>query len=87
MLPSIGSSLRSCRHSIEIEIEGKSFASFGSDFAHFLLDGGRRKNRLINKSRLIHSRRDNVSNVNQALVEYAPRLMVAHLLEARKDGT
>jgi Zn-dependent M28 family amino/carboxypeptidase len=64
-----------------IEVKGKTFPYPGSDFGHFLLDAGVKTNWLISQSRLIHSKRDNLDNVNQALVQDALTLVVGYLLE------
>jgi len=77
--------LVSIAKALGIEVKGKSFPYPGSDFGHFMLGGGCRTNWLINGSRMIHSRRDNLSNVNQALVNDALNLLVAYLL--REGGT
>jgi putative aminopeptidase FrvX len=67
-----------------IEIKGKNFPYPGSDFGHFLLDGECATNWLISQSHLIHSKRDNLGNVNEELVNDALKLMVAYLLQ--RDG-
>ena len=70
--------------SFDIEIEGKNFPYPGSDFAPFLLDGECPTNWFISQSHLIHSGRDNLSNVNEALVNDALKLMVAYLLQVEE---
>jgi len=71
--------IASIAESLEIEIKGKKFPYPGSDFGHFLLDGEHTTNWLINKSRMIHSKKDRLGNVNQDLVNDALKLMVAYL--------
>lgn len=71
--------IASIAESLEIEIKGKKFPYPGSDFGHFMIGGGCTTNWLINKSRVIHSRKDRLGNVNQDLVNDALRLVVAYL--------
>ena len=72
--------IASIAQALDIEIKGKHFPYPGSDFGQFMLDGGCTTNWLINRSRMIHSRRDNLGNVNPALVNDALKLVVAYLL-------
>ena len=71
--------IASIAESLDIEIKGKRFPYPGSDFGHFLLDGEHTTNWLINKSRVIHSKKDRLGHVNQDLVDDALKLMVAYL--------
>jgi hypothetical protein len=71
---------------LDIQIKGKTFPYPGSDFGHFLLDGGCTTNWLINGSRMIHSKRDKLDNVNQDLVRGALQLMVAYLSRIRRKS-
>jgi hypothetical protein len=66
-------------NALDIQIKGKIFPYPGSDFGHFLLDGGCTTSWLINGSRVIHSRRDNLSKVNEELVNDALKLVVGYL--------
>jgi putative aminopeptidase FrvX len=70
---------------LDIEIKGKTFPYPGSDFGHFLLDAGCTTNWLINRSRIIHSKQDNLSNLNPKLVQDALKLMVAYLSSRPAD--
>jgi hypothetical protein len=72
---------------LEIELKGKRFPYPGSDFGHFFLDAGCTANWLISGSRLIHSKRDNLDNLNQDLVRDALKLMVAYLPRLAQEQT
>jgi hypothetical protein len=71
---------------LDIKIKGKTFPYPGSDFGHFLLDGGCTTNWLINGSRMIHSKRDRLDNVDQELVNDALKLMVAYWLREQETA-
>jgi len=81
MNPGFNEQIASIARRLEIEIKGKTYPYPGSDFGHFMLDGGCKTNWLISGSRLIHSKTDNLDNVNETLVKDALKLMVAYLLE------
>ncbi len=63
---------------LDIDLKGSNFMYPGSDFAHWLYDG-HRTNWLINGSKMIHSKNDNMTNVNKTLVLDAMKLLVAYL--------
>jgi hypothetical protein len=75
--------LASVAEALEIKIEGKPFPYPGSDFGAFLIDGGCQTNWLINKSKLIHSKKDNYDNLNQDLVVDALKLLVGLFLVSK----
>ena len=85
MDPAFNTQIESIARAFDIEIKGKSFPYPGSDFGHFLLDGGCTTNWLISQSRLIHSKLDNLSNVSEELVIDALKLMVAYLLRGEVE--
>jgi hypothetical protein len=82
MDPAFNEQIASIAQGFDIEIECKNFPYPGSDFAPFLLEGGCATNWFINRSRLIHSKNDKLSNVNEALVNDALKIMVAYLLQS-----
>jgi hypothetical protein len=84
MDPTFNTEIASIAKRLEIEIKGKNFPYPGSDFGHFMLDGGCTTNWLSNGSRVIHSKRDNLSNVDETLVKDALKCLVAYLLELEK---
>ncbi|NIM93410.1 MAG: M28 family peptidase [Anaerolineales bacterium] len=73
--------IASIAQTLDIETKGINFPYPGSDFGHFLLDGECTTNWFTNGSHLIHSKQDNLSNVNEALVKDALKLVVAHFLQ------
>lgn len=84
MEPGFNEQIDSIAKTLDIKIEGKNFPYPGSDFAPFMLDGGCSANWLINRSRLIHSKHDQLGNVDESLVKDALKLMVAYLLQKRE---
>ena len=83
MDPAFNEQIVSLAQALDIKIKGRNFPYPGSDFGHFL-DGGCRANWFINRSCLIHSKRDTLRNVNQELVNDALKLMVAYLLQEKR---
>ena len=81
MDPGFNEQMESIAQDLDIEIKGKNFPYPGSDFGHFLLDGDCKTNWLINDSKKIHSKHDNLSNLKETLVIDALKLMVGWLLE------
>jgi hypothetical protein len=81
MDPTFNAEIASIARVLDIEIKGENFPYPGSDFGHFMLDGNCTTNWLINGSHLIHSKHDNLSNVNEPLVKDALKLMIAYLLQ------
>ncbi|MHA2388248.1 MAG: M28 family metallopeptidase [Candidatus Hodarchaeales archaeon] len=64
---------------LEIEVKGSNFMYPGSDFAHWLY-AGYKTNWIINGSRFIHSKNDNMENLDESLVKDALRLLMAYLV-------
>jgi uncharacterized membrane protein len=85
MDPMFNEQIESIAQSFDIKIKGKSFPYPGSDFGHFFLDGECTTNWIINGSKLIHSKRDNLSILNEELVNGALKLMVAWLLQVKEN--
>lgn len=79
MNPEVNAQLIAVAEALGIKLKGRSFPYPGSDFAHFLLHGGCQANWLINSSKMIHSNKDHLGNVNETLVVDALRLMVGWL--------
>lgn len=75
--------LRSVARHLGIDIKGTNFPYPGSDFAPWLFDGFK-VNWLINKSDVIHSRKDKLENVNETLVNDALKLVVGYLIALSK---
>ncbi len=65
---------------LNIEIKGINFIYPGSDFAHWLFDGYK-TNWFINNSKFIHSKHDNLNNLNEKLVNNALRIIIGYLIE------
>jgi len=80
MDPTFNDTIASIAESLEIEIKGKTFPYPGSDFAPFMIEGGCKTNWLINQSKWIHSKNDNLENLNQGLVNDALKILVGYLL-------
>ena len=78
--------IASIAEQLDIEVKGKNFPYPGSDFGHFMLDGECRTNWFISQSDLIHSKRDTLDNVQEALVQDALKLLVAYLTEVGGPG-
>ena len=65
---------------LEVEIKGTNFLYPGSDFAHWLFDG-HKVNWFINGSNVIHSKHDNLTNLNEELVSDAIKVIIGYLVE------
>ncbi len=77
MNPEFNTCIASIAKELDIELKGASFFYPGSDFAHWLYDG-HPTNWLINGSKLIHSRHDNLANLNKPLVIDALKILIAY---------
>ncbi|MHA1799082.1 MAG: MFS transporter [Candidatus Helarchaeota archaeon] len=80
MDPEFNSQVYSIAKKMDIKMKGEIFLYPGSDFAHWLLNGYK-SNWLINSSKVIHSKNDNLENLNEDLVTDALKVIVGYLIE------
>ena len=72
------SKIKKIAEQLEVEIKGSNFLYPGSDFAHWLFDG-QKVNWFINESKVIHSKHDNLTNLNEELVTDAIKVIIGYL--------
>jgi hypothetical protein len=65
-------------HNLGIEVKGTNFMYSGSDFAHWFFDGYK-TNWFISGSSLIHSKNDNLANIDSNLVNDTLKLILEYL--------
>lgn len=79
MNPTFNSQITVIAEKLEIDIKGSNFLYPGSDFAHWLFDGYK-TNWLINSSKFIHTKYDNLDNLHEEMVLNALKLLIGYLL-------
>ena len=80
MDPVFNSRVTEIAKKLNIEIKGSNFIYPASDFAHWLFDGYK-TSWFTNKSEFIHSKRDNLDNVNEIMVNNALRIIIGYVIE------
>ncbi|MFX1282752.1 MAG: M28 family metallopeptidase [Promethearchaeota archaeon] len=80
MNPMFNLNINEVAKKLNIEIKGSNFIYPGSDFAHWLFNGYK-TNWFINSSKVVHSKQDNLNNVNEKLVNNALRLIIGYIIE------
>ncbi|NHI94066.1 MAG: M28 family peptidase [Candidatus Lokiarchaeota archaeon] len=80
MEPNFNNNIKKIADILHIKIKDGFFLYPGSDFAHWLLNEYK-TNWLINGSDFIHSKNDNIQNLNQKLVIDSLKLLVGYLIE------
>ncbi len=70
--------VESIAHDNRIKVKGINFFYSGSDYAHWFIDGYK-CNWLYNPSNLLHSKKDNLDNVNKEHVQDALILLIEYL--------
>jgi len=74
------SQVKNIAEELDINIKGTNFLYPGSDFAHWLFEG-QKVNWFINGSNVIHSKHDNLTNLNEELVSDAIKVIIGYLIQ------